>query len=64
MNAIEMNGCTGNDEPARLTVSSQLGLEALVPGMGPVYTTNPSYRAVSNCFLRYQVCVLLMKRYL
>lgn len=34
-----------NVEPARLTVSSQLGLEYLVPGMGAVYTTNKSFRA-------------------
>lgn len=30
---------------AYLTVSSQLGLEALCSGMGSVYTTNPSFRA-------------------
>ena len=35
----------GLDVAARLTVSSQLQLEALCHAMGPVYTTNPSYRA-------------------
>lgn len=35
----------GNAHPARLTVSSQLQLEALCAAMGPVYTTNPSFRA-------------------
>jgi asparaginyl-tRNA synthetase len=34
-----------NDFPCRLTVSSQLQLEALTPGVLHVYTTNPSYRA-------------------
>jgi asparaginyl-tRNA synthetase len=34
-----------NDIPCRLTVSSQLQLEALAYGMTNVYTSNPSYRA-------------------
>jgi asparaginyl-tRNA synthetase len=33
------------DGPARLTVSSQLQLEALCHGLGGVWTANPSYRA-------------------
>jgi asparaginyl-tRNA synthetase len=39
------DGYFGLDEPARLTVSSQLQLEALCHGMGPVYTLNTSHRA-------------------
>jgi asparaginyl-tRNA synthetase len=35
----------GSDEPARLTVSSQLQLEALCHAMGACWTANPSYRA-------------------
>jgi asparaginyl-tRNA synthetase len=31
-------------DPVRLTVSSQLGLEYLAASMGPVFTTNPSFR--------------------
>jgi asparaginyl-tRNA synthetase len=42
-----------NDEPARLTVSSQLQLEALCAGLGAVYTTNPSYRAEKSKTTRH-----------
>ena len=42
-----------NSEPARLTVSSQLGLEALATGLGDVYTTNPSYRAEKSNTTRH-----------
>lgn len=34
-----------NDQPVRLTCSSQLGLEYMVPAMGAVYTSLPSFRA-------------------
>ena len=42
-----------NDLPCRLTVSSQLQLEALTPGVLHVYTTNPSYRAEKSTTTRH-----------
>ena len=41
---------------AYLTVSSQLQLEALCAGMGPVYTTNPSFRAEPSKTRRHLAC--------
>ncbi len=41
---------------AYLTVSSQLQLEALCAGMGPVYTTNPSFRAEPSKTKRHLCC--------
>lgn len=39
-----------------LTVSSQLQLEALCRGMGPVYTMNPSFRAEQSKSSRHLAC--------
>lgn len=41
---------------AYLTVSSQLHLEALCAGMGPVYTMNPSFRAEPSRTKRHLCC--------
>lgn len=41
---------------AYLTVSSQLQLEALCAGMGPVYTCNPSFRAEKSKTKRHLGC--------
>ena len=41
---------------AYLTVSSQLQLEALCAGMGPVYTMNPSFRAEPSKTKRHLCC--------
>jgi asparaginyl-tRNA synthetase len=41
---------------AYLTVSSQLQLEALCAGMGPVYTMNPSFRAEPSRTKRHLCC--------
>lgn len=44
------------DSPVYLQVSSQLGLELMVPGMGGVYTTNPSMRAEHSKTKRHLAC--------
>lgn len=41
---------------AFVTVSSQLGLEALCSGFGSVYTTNPSFRAEQSKTKRHLAC--------
>lgn len=43
-------------EQTYLTVSSQLQLEALCCGMGPVYTMNPSFRAEKSKTKRHLAC--------
>lgn len=44
------------NEQVYLTVSSQLQLEALCCGMGPVYTMNPSFRAEKSKTKRHLAC--------
>ena len=68
------------NKPTFLTVSSQLNLEALACGLGPVYTTNKSFRSehsstnkhlsefthleIENCFIDLDYLMDISERYI